>query len=102
MTDILDDDESGQADTFAIEEVLVDAARIDANALLKKFIIVVTLSAFSAESIDGVESRSAITVAGGKIEYLVDAATVTFGLVAVLYSDCRSAVDAVSGVGEDC
>jgi hypothetical protein len=102
LTNILDDNQPWQAYTLAIEEVLVDAARIDANALLKKFIIVVSPSASSTESIDGVESWSTITVASGDIEYFVDAAAVTFGLVAVLYFHCRSAVDAVSGVGEDC
>lgn len=102
LADVLDDDESGQADTLPIEEVLIDTARVDADTPLLEFIVVVSLFAFSADTIDGVESSSAIAVFGGEIEYLVDTASIAFGLEAVLYFDGRSAVDTVLCVGEDC
>jgi hypothetical protein len=102
LTNILNDDEAGETDTLSIEEILVDAARVDAHTLLSEIIVSVTLLAFAADSVDGIEAGDAVTVFGGEIEYLVYSAAIAFGLEAVLYFDGRSAVHAVLGVGEDC
>lgn len=102
LADILDDDEAGEADALAIEEILVDTARVDADTLHSQIVVVVTLLAFAADSVDGVEAGSTVTVFGGEIEYLVDSAAIAFGLEALLYFDSRSAVHTVPGVGEDC
>ena len=102
LADVLDDEESGKADAPAIEEVLVDGARVCSETSLLKFIIGVAFSAFPADSIDGVEASGAITVQGCYIEYLVGTAAIDLGLVRVLYFDCGSAVDAGLCVGKDC
>lgn len=69
LADVLDDDKSGETDALAIEEVLIDSARVDGNTLLQKFIVVVSLFAFSADTVDEVVSSNAVTVFGGEIEY---------------------------------
>jgi hypothetical protein len=102
LADVLDDDESRETDTLAIEEVLVDAAGVDADTLFEQFVVVVALPALAADSVDGVKAGLAVTVPGGHVEDLVDAAAIALGLVAVLYFDGRSAAFTVLRVGEDC
>lgn len=102
LADVLDDDEAGETDTLAIEEVLVDSAGVDADTFLKKIIIVVAFFTFAADSIDGVKAGGAVAIPGCHIEYLVDTATIALGFVALWYFDGGSAVFAVLCVGEDC
>jgi len=95
LANILNNDESWQTDAFAIEQVLVDTARVAANTSLLQIIIIVSFFAFGADSVDGIETLCAIAVAGGGIEYFVDTAPIAFRMVATLYLYCRSAVEAV-------
>jgi len=98
----LDNDEAWQAGAFAIEEVLVNTARVDADALFKQVIVLIAVFAFSAEPIDRVKARGTVTISGDTIVDLVDSAAIAFRLVAVFYSYWWSTANTVLCVGEDC
>lgn len=53
LADVLDDYETWEALAGAIDEVLVDAAGVDADALLHDGVVLVSLFAFAAVSVDG-------------------------------------------------
>lgn len=95
LADVLDYNESRQADAFSVQKILVDAAWVDTDTLLKQLVISVASSALSTHSVDRIEAIFTIAVAGFWIEDLIDAASVAFGLVAVLYLYGGSAVEAV-------
>lgn len=81
---------------------MIDTAWVDAYTLLKELIIIIAFFALSTVATDRVEAGSTITVASVGVEYLIDATSITFGLVAVLYFDGWTAVDTVLRVGVDC
>ena len=98
----MDYNEAWQTDAFSVQKILVDAAWVCTNTLLEHFVIIVALFAFSADSVDGVEASSTITVTSSGVEYFIYATSITFWLVAVLQLYSRTAVDAVLRVGVDC
>jgi len=62
--------------------VLVEAARVDADALVENGIVLIALGALPAEAVDGHVALLAIAVEGIDVEDLVGAAAVAHGLVA--------------------
>lgn len=94
MTDVLDDDEAGKALAAAVDEVLVDAAGVDSDALLHDGVVLVAISAFAALSVDRHVAGQAVAIEGVGVEDLVVAAPVALGLVTILNLDCGFAVEA--------
>ena len=81
---------------------MIDTTWVNAYTLLKQLIIIIASFALSTVSTDRVEAGSTITVASVGVEHLIDATSITFGLVAVVYFDGGAAVDTVLCVGVDC
>lgn len=94
MADVLDDDESGEALAGAVDEVLVDAAGVDSDALLHDGVVLIAIFAFAALSVDWHVARQAVAVEGVGVEHLVVAASVALGLVTILNLDCGFAEEA--------
>jgi uncharacterized protein YebE (UPF0316 family) len=95
LANILNNIESWQTDTFAVEEVLVDTAWIATNTSLLQIFVIIAFFALATDTVDGVEAVCAIAVAGVGVEHFVDTTPVAFGLVTILYLYGWSAVDAV-------
>lgn len=81
---------------------MINTTRVDTYALLKHLIIIITFFAFPTITTDRVEARSTVTIASLRVEYLIDATSITFRLVTVLYFNRRMTVDAVLCVDVDC
>lgn len=77
MADILDDDESGETFADSIDEVLVDSAGVNADALLHDTVVPVALSALAAEAVNGQVAFLAVAVESVFVEYLIRSASVT-------------------------
>lgn len=87
LADVLDHDESGEALADTVDEVLVDAAGVDADALLHHGVILVPLGTLATDAVDGQVASLAVAVVGILVEDLVDAAAVAVCLDAGLYLD---------------
>ena len=98
LADVLNDLEPGEAAADTVDQVLVDAAGVDADALLADFVVLVALGALAAEAVNGGKARSAVAVEGVRVEDFVLSAAITLGLVAVSDFDGGLAMRAV-GVG---
>lgn len=94
LADVLDDLEAGEAAADTIDQVLVDAAGVDADALLAHLVVLVAFGAFTAVAVDGEQAGGAVAVEGVGVEDFVLSAAIALGLVAVSDFDCRFAMRA--------
>ena len=82
MADVLDDGKSGKASAYSVDEVLVESAGVDANALHKDWVILGSFLAFSTDTVDGQEALLAVAEVRVDVEDLVGSAAVAHGVCA--------------------
>lgn len=93
LADVLNDDEARETFADSIDDVLVDTARIDSDALLKYWVILVSLLTFTTKTVDGNVPRQAVAIESVGVEDLVPSASIAVGLEAISNLDCWLAVE---------
>jgi hypothetical protein len=71
LADVLDDDESGLAAAFAIDEYLVGSACVDTFTPLGNGLVFISGRALSTFAVDAILSVDAITIESVSVEYLI-------------------------------
>lgn len=82
LANVLNDGQTGQAFADSVYEVLVKAAGVLANTLIKHGVVEVAFGALTAVAVDGEVTLFAIAVEGVNVEDFVGAAAVAHGFVA--------------------
>lgn len=95
LADVLYDDQSREAFADSVNEVLVDTARIDSDALLKHWVILISFLTFTTKSVDGNVPREAVAVEGVTVEDFVTSTSIAAGFLTISNFDCWFAVDTV-------
>lgn len=92
LADVLNDDKTREAFADSVDDVLVDAARVDSDALLAYLVIFISFLAFTTDTIDGNEAREAVAVESVGVEDLITSTSVAAGFVAISNFDSWFAV----------
>jgi len=95
LADVSDNSQARKTLAYSVDEMLVDATRVDGGALMHDWVVLVSFSAFATKSVNGHIALFAVTVEGIGVKDLITIASITVGFGAVLYFDSGSAARTV-------